>query len=302
MQTLLEPDDEVLIPAPDYPLWSAAVALNKGKAIYYHCRPQNEFMPDPEEIESLIGPRTRAIVLINPNNPTGAVYSKQLLQKLVEIAERHRIIIFSDEIYDQILYGDAIHTPTASLCSGTLCATFGGLSKVYRAAGYRTGWVYFSGDKREAGPYLKALELMASLRLCSNVPGQWAVQTALGGTQSIKQLTSKSGRLGTQRQMLIDSIEKSKYLSVVEPKGALYAFIGVNIKMFNDFNDRDFAMRLLEEKRVLVVPGSSFHVDYQNYFRATFLPDPAVIEDVFIRIESLLSQMARDTGKNKLVA
>lgn len=288
MEALLDPGDEVLLPAPDYPLWSAAVALTGAKPVYYACRPENEHCPDPEEMASLITPRTKAIVIINPNNPTGAVYPKALLERIVRIAEERRLVLFSDEIYDRIVYDGAKHTPVATLCEGTLCATFGGLSKVYRACGFRCGWVSFSGNKEHANEYLQAIELLASLRLCANVPGQHAVQTALGGVQSIDDLVAPDGRLGRQRQAAIEGVRKSKYLEMVTPKGALYGFVGVKKDKVPSFCDRTFAMHLLEEQRVLVVPGSSFHVDYDSHFRITFLPYEETMVTVFQRIEKLL--------------
>jgi alanine-synthesizing transaminase len=292
MEALLDPGDEVLLPAPDYPLWSAAVALASAKAVYYDCAPQNAFCPDPDQIASLITSRTKAIVIINPNNPTGAVYPREVLERIVRIAEERRLVVFSDEIYDRILYDGAAHVPLATLCEDTLCATFGGLSKVYRACGFRCGWVFFSGKKEHAGDYIQALELLASLRLCANIPGQWAVQTALGGVQSIYELTSPSGRLGRQRRAAIESIQKSKYLELVPPRGALYGFVGVRKDALPTFDDRTFAMQLLEEQRVLVVPGSSFHVDYHSHFRITFLPYEETMWSVFGRIEKLLDDWA----------
>lgn len=291
MEALLEPGDEVLLPAPDYPLWTAGVVISGGKPVYYPCRPEAEFVPDPEEVARLITPRCKALVLINPNNPTGAVYPRAVVEALVRIAEERRIAIFSDEIYDRVLYGDAVHTPIASLCEHTLCATFGGLSKVYRACGFRTGWVFFSGKRDHATEYLNCLEMLASLRLCASVPGQWAVQTALGGVQSIYDLTAPSGRLGRQRQALIDVIERSPYLDLVAPRGALYAFVRARTDVLPQFNDSDFAMRLLEEKHVLVVPGSSFNVDYTDHFRVTLLPDEETIHTVFSRMDALFAEL-----------
>src|SRR6476469_3856803 len=211
MEALLEPGDEVLVPAPDYPLWTAAVVITGGKPVYYPCRPEAGFIPDPEEVARLVTPRTKALVLINPNNPTGAVYPREVVAKLVRIAEEKKLVLLADEIYNRILYDGAEHVPVAKLCEGTLCATFGGLSKVYRACGFRTGWVFFSGKKEHAGEYLQCLELLASLRLCANVPGQWAVQTALGGVQSIYELTAPEGRLGRQRKALLDGVARSPY-------------------------------------------------------------------------------------------
>ena len=291
MEALLEPGDEVLLPAPDYPLWTAAIVISGGKPVYYPCRPDSQFVPDPEEVDRLIGPRCKALVLINPNNPTGAVYPREVVEGLVRVAEKHRIAIFSDEIYDRVLYDGAVHTPVASLCEDTLCATFGGLSKVYRACGFRTGWVFFSGRRDHAAEYLSCLEMLASLRLCSSVPGQWAVQTALGGVQSIYDLTAPTGRLGRQRQAIIDAVARSRFLALVPPRGSMYAFVRARTDVLPEFNDNTFAMRLLEEKHVLVVPGSSFNVDYTDHFRVTLLPDEETITTVFQRMESLLAEM-----------
>jgi alanine-synthesizing transaminase len=292
MEALLEPGDEVLLPAPDYPLWTAGVVICGGKPVYYPCRPEAEFVPDPDEVARLVGPRCKAIVLINPNNPTGAVYPRAVVEALVRIAEQRRIAIFSDEIYDRVLYDGAVHTPAASLCEDTLCATFGGLSKVYRACGFRTGWVFFSGRRDHAFEYLNTLEMLASLRLCSSVPGQWAVQTALGGVQSIYDLTAPAGRLGRQRQAIIAAVGRSRFLGLTPPRGSLYAFVRARTDVLPQFVDTDFAMRLLEEKHVLVVPGSSFNVDYTDHFRITLLPDEETILTVFQRMEALFEEMA----------
>ena len=225
LRGLLNPGDEVLIPSPDYPLWTAATVLNGGKAVYYPCPESEGFNPDPAAIEALITPRTRALVVINPNNPTGAVYSRERLTALARIAERHNLVVMSDEIYDQMLYDEAEFVPMATLCHETLCATFGGLSKVYRACGYRVGWVSFSGAVDRSEHYMSALDLLAALRLCSNVPGQWAVQTALGGFQSIGRLCSPGGRLYQSRQAIIKGVAASRFLHLVAPRGAMYAFI-----------------------------------------------------------------------------
>lgn len=290
MEALLSPGDEVLLPAPDYPLWTAAVVITGATPVYYACRPENGFVPDPDEVARLVTPRTKALVLINPNNPTGAVYPRAVVERLVRIAEDKGLVLFSDEIYDRITYDGAEHVPVATLCEHTLCATFGGLSKVYRACGLRTGWVFFSGRRSHATTYLQTIELLASLRLCSNVPGQWAVQTALGGVQSIHDLTAPTGRLGRQRAALIAGIERSKYLEVHAPKGALYAFVRAKRELVPDFDDMRFAMSLLEKKHVLVVPGSSFNVDYRDHFRVTFLPDEDTLEEVFGRMDALLDE------------
>lgn len=292
MRALLNPGDEVLVPSPDYPLWTASVVIHGAKAVHYPCSPSNQFQPDLEAIRGLITERTRAIVVINPNNPTGAVYSKELLTEIAALAAKHRLVVFADEIYDEMLYDGASYVPMASLARETLCATFSGLSKVYRACGLRVGWVSFSGEKAHAREYLKGIELLASLRLCSNVPGQWAVQTALGGYQSIFELTSPGGRLYESRAALLNSVAMSQTLSVVPPGGAMYAFVRVNTERLQNFDDQNFAMQLLEQKHVLIAPGSSFNVPYRDHFRTTFLPDSKQLMEVFGRIEELLQEMS----------
>ena len=292
LRALLSTDDEVLVPSPDYPLWTAAVNLNRGRAVHYPCRPEHGFEPDPQEIEALITSRTRAIVVINPNNPTGAVYSRATLEAIARIAEKHHLVVFCDEIYDQILYDNAEFVPMATLVHGTLCATLSGLSKVYRACGYRVGWVVFSGDVEPAREYLNGLDKLSSLRLCSNVPGQWAVQTALGGYQSIYELTRPGGRLYQSRQAILDGVANSKYLQVCAPRGAIYAFIGIKDGVLPDFADQQFAMDLLEHKHVLLAPGTSFNTPYKTHFRITNLPTPEVLGEVFRRMEELLDGYA----------
>ena len=288
LRALLNEGEEVLVPSPGYPLWTAAVTLNGGKAVDYPCPPEMSFQPDIERLRGLVTERTRAIVVINPNNPTGAVYSRETLEAIVAIAEEHGIAIFSDEIYDGMTYDDAEFIPMAPLVTATLCGTFAGLSKVYRACGFRVGWVSFSGANEAAADYFKALDLLASLRLCGNVPGQWGVQTALGGYQSLKELIRPGGRLYESRQAVLDNVAKSPYLDVVTPGGSMYAFIGVNKDKIAGFDDHDFALHLLETKHVLVAPGTSFNVAYNNYFRVTILPDAQVLEDVFERIHEAL--------------
>jgi len=291
LRALLNSGDEILIPSPDYPLWSASVALNHGTPVYYGCLPENNFQPDPDEILKLITPRTRGIVLINPNNPTGAVYGRELLEEIARIAEQNQMVVFADEIYDEMLYGDAEHIPMATLINETLCVSFNGLSKIYRACGYRVGWMAFSGDRENAKDYLHAVELLASLRLCANVPGQWAVQTALGGYQSIRELTSEGGRLFQARQAIIDGVNNSKFMSLCEPNGAMYAFPAIETSLFEAFDDQKFAMDLLEKKHVLIAPGSSFNVPYRNHFRLTTLPTTRQMQTVFERIEEVLETM-----------
>jgi len=292
LRALLNTGDEVLVPSPDYPLWTAAVNLNTGRAVHYPCRAERGFVPDPGEIEALITRRTRAIVVVNPNNPTGAVYPRATLEAIARLAEKHRLVVLSDEIYDQIVYDDAEFVPMATLVHGTLCCTMSGLSKVYRACGYRVGWAVFSGDIENAAEYLSGLELLSSLRLCSNVPGQWAVQTALGGHQSIRELTRPGGRLYESRRTILDGVARSKYLKLARPMGALYAFVEVRPDVLPEFDDQAFALDLLENKHVLVAPGVSFNVPYRNCFRITNLPEPRVLDTVFERIEELLEAHA----------
>ncbi len=296
LRALLSPGDEVLVPSPDYPLWTAAANLAGGKAVHYPCPEANGFMPDPEAVAQLVTAKTRALVIINPNNPTGAVYSREILTKLAEIAEKRGLVVFSDEIYDQITYDGAEFVPMATLARKTLCGTFGGLSKVYRACGWRVGWLSFSGPKDHARDYLQALDLLSALRLCSNVPGQWAVQTALGGYQSIYDLTKPGGRLYETRRALSAALKSSKYLDAVVPSGALYAFIRVKTEALGEagksFDDQKFALDLLEKQKVLVTPGQGFNVPYKDHFRVTLLPDDKTMAEVFRRIESLLDGYA----------
>ncbi len=289
LRALLNPGDEVLVPSPDYPLWTAAVTLNAGRAVHYPCTPEAAWQPDLDALRSLVTERTRAIVIINPNNPTGAVYSREVLQAMVSLAEEHGLVIFSDEIYDGMVYDDAEFVPIAPMVKDTLCGTFSGLSKVYRACGFRVGWVSFSGTNELAHDYLHGLDLLASLRLCSNVPGQWGVQTALGGYQSLKQLVRPGGRLYESRSAVLRGVEASAYLDVVAPGGSMYAFVAADTNKLPGFDDQAFAMELLETEHVLVAPGSSFNVDYTNCFRMTLLPQSKIIDDVFVRIERVLS-------------
>ena len=292
LRALLNEDDEVLVPSPDYPLWTAAVTLNRGRAVHYPCRPENGFVPDPEELASLVTPQTRAIVIINPNNPTGAVYPRDVLEAIARLAEEHRLVVFADEIYDQMTYDGAQFVPMATLVHDTLCATLSGLSKVYRACGYRVGWAAFSGRTQMAADYLHALELLASLRLCSNVTAQWAVQTALGGHQSVRELVGAGGRLHESRATILAAVQRSRFLTLAPPQGSMYAFVGVNPMVLPDFDDQQFALDLLEQKHVLVAPGVSFNVPYRNHFRITNLPDAATLREVFTRIEELLAAYA----------
>jgi len=260
--------------------------------VHYGCDAADGFLPDPARIEAQITERTRALVVINPNNPTGAVYDRPLLEAITRIAEENQLVVFADEIYDQMLYEGTEHVPLATLVDDTLCATFNGLSKIYRACGYRVGWVAFSGDREHAGDYLHAVELLASLRLCANVPGQWAVQTALGGYQSIRRLTEPGGQLYQSRQAVIEGCAASDYLHLQVPMGAMYAFPRVDTTRIPGFSDQAFALELLEKKHVLIAPGSSFNVPYRDHFRVTTLPDEREMAVVFERMESVLASMA----------
>ena len=305
LRALLNEDDEVLVPSPDYPLWTAAVTLNRGRAVHYPCRPENAFVPDPGELASLLTPRTRAIVVINPNNPTGAVYPRAVLEAIARLAEERRLVVFADEIYDQMTYDGAQFVPMATLVHDSLCATLSGLSKVYRACGYRVGWAVFSGRTQMAADYLHALELLASLRLCSNVTAQWAVQTALGGHQSVRELVGAGGRLYESRSAVLGAVQRSRFLTLAPPQGSMYAFVGVNPMILPDFDDQQFALDLLEQKHVLVAPGVSFNVPYRNHFRITNLPDAATLHEVFTRIEELLAAyaaLAREPSARESVA
>ena len=301
LRALLNPGDEVLIPSPDYPLWTAATVLNGGRAVYYPCPEELQFNPDVDAIEASINANTRAIVVINPNNPTGAVYTRENLERIARLCAMHDLVLFSDEIYDLMVYDDAEFIPMATLCKDTLCATFGGLSKVYRACGYRVGWVSFSGATERSESYLTALDMLAALRLCSNVPGQWAVQTALGGYQSIHKLCAPGGRLYESRQVVIDAMDQSRYMTLVPPQGSMYAFIGVDRRKIPHFDDEEFALDLLEQHRVLVAPGSSFNTPYRDHFRITTLPDEEQLRDVFERIESALTTFASQPKKLEVI-
>jgi len=292
LRALLNRGDEVLVPSPDYPLWSAAVVLNGGVPRYYDCLPDNHFTPDLAQIGELITPRTKAIVVINPNNPSGAVYDRGVLEQIASLAAERGLIVLADEIYDQMVYDDAEFVPFATLAGDGICLTYSGLSKVYRACGYRVGWCVFGGDLERARDYIHGMELLAALRLCSNVPGQWAVQTALGGFQSVGELVQPGGRLYQSRQCIIDRVSGSPYMTMVAPMGAMYAFIRLHDRFAGKLDDQQFALELLENKHVLVAPGSSFNTSYTDHFRITTLPDPDTLHIVFDRIDDILVQHA----------
>lgn len=284
MQALLNHGDEVLIPSPDYPLWTAAVSLSSGSPVHYRCDEQAGWFPDIDDIKSKITSKTRAIVLINPNNPTGAVYDKALLQDVVEVAREHGLVVFSDEIYDKILYDEAKHTSIASLADDVFFVTFGGLSKNYRVAGFRSGWLVVSGNKRLASDYIEGLNILSSMRMCANVPCQSAIQTALGGYQSIDDLVKENGRLRIQRDVTTDMLNGIDGISCVKPKGAMYCFARVDEKKFNIQNDEQMVLDLLSSEKILLVHGRAFNLTEGTYFRLVFLPHSDVLVPALHRI------------------
>ena len=290
LRALLNPGDEVLVPSPDYPLWSAATILNDGRPVFYRCDEANGFLPDPEQIESLVSPRTRAIVLINPNNPTGANYSRELLERIVAIAAKYHLLLMCDEIYDGILYDDEVFQPLAPLAGDLPCLSFGGLSKVHRACGWRVGWAVLSGDPLAIGDFHHAMDLLGALRLCANVPGQFAIEQALHGIDTITPLCQPGGRLYETRRVLIESCDASEHLQLVIPQGALYGFPAVVGDAARGFDDHAFALEMLETEDVLLVPGTSFNVPYRNHFRVTLLPEAPVLREVFVRIDRVLAR------------
>jgi len=292
LRALLDSGDEVLLPSPDYPLWSAATLLNGGRARYYACPAQRAHLPDPVEIEALITPRTRALVVINPNNPTGAVYPRALLEALARIAERHGLVLLSDEIYDGILFDGTEFVPLAQVAGEVPTLSFGGLSKMHRACGWRVGWVSLSGAANALADLERALDLLGALRLCANVTGQWAIEPALHGPDTMTPLIVPGGRLAEARRAVIEACAQSEFLDLVAPGGALYAFPAVRAGTLEGFDDETFALRLLEEEHILVVPGSGFNLAERNHFRVTLLPPPARLRDVFGRIEGCLQRAA----------
>jgi len=272
MQALLNNDDEILLPAPDYPLWTASVALSGGKPVHYLCDEQSDWYPDIDDMRRKITDKTRGIVLINPNNPTGAVYSKELLESVIKLAREHNLIIFSDEIYDKILYDGVTHTATASLADDLLFVTFGGLSKNYRIAGFRAGWMVLSGAKYNAVHYIEGLEMLASMRLCANVPCQHAIQTALGGYQSINELIVPGGRLYEQRNLAYEMLNAIPGISCKKPMGAMYLFPKMDHKKFAIKDDERMVLDLLRQEKILLVQGTAFNYPTPDHFRVVFLP------------------------------
>ena len=272
LQALLNNGDEVLIPAPDYPLWTAAVSLSGGQPRHYYCDESSDWLPDLDDIRGKITPNTRAIVIINPNNPTGALYPVELLQAILDLARRHQLIVYADEIYDKVLYDGVQHTSIASLADDVLCLTFNGLSKNYRACGYRAGWMIVSGEKSHAQDYIEGLTILASMRLCANVPAQHAIQTALGGYQSINDLVLPTGRLGKQRDLAFELLTEIPGVSCVKPQAALYLFPRLDPHMYPIADDQQFVLELLLEEKVLLVQGTGFNWPQPDHLRVVFLP------------------------------
>ena len=293
MQGLLDNGDEVLVPAPDYPLWTAGVSLAGGTPRHYLCDEGAGWLPDLDDLRSKITERTRALVVINPNNPTGAVYPDDLLRELVEIARQHQLIVFADEIYDKTLYDGVTHTAIASLAEDVLFVSFNGLSKNYRACGYRSGWMVISGDKRHAQDYIEGLVMLASMRLCANVPGQLAIQTALGGYQSIKDLVAPGGRLCRQRDLAHALLTQIPGVSCFKPKAALYMFPRLDSKRYPIADDQQFALEMLETEKVLVVQGSGFNWPHPDHFRLVFLPNSDDLTEAIGRIARFLDGYQR---------
>ena len=288
INALCNEGDEVLLPAPDYPLYTAAVALSGGRPVHYICDEQQDWYPDIADIRAKITPRTRAIVVINPNNPTGALYPESLLKEIIEVAREHQLIVMADEIYDKTLFDGHTHTSIASLADDVLFLTFNGLSKNYRSCGYRAGWMVVSGEKRHAKDYIEGLNMLASMRLCANTPGQLAIQTALGGYQSIKDLVQPGGRLCKQRDLAYDMLSQIPGVSVVKPKGALYMFPRLDPKMYPIADDQQFAYELLAEEKVLIVQGTGFNWPQPDHFRLVFLPNADDLTDAINRIARFL--------------
>lgn len=289
MQALLNEGDEILIPAPDYPLWTATATLAGGKAVHYICDEQAEWYPDINDIKNKITNRTKAIVIINPNNPTGALYPKEILEEIINVAREHRLIIFSDEIYDRLLFDNGKHISVASLAPDLFCVTFSGLSKSHMIAGFRIGWMILSGRKDLAKDYIEGINMLSNMRLCSNVPAQSIVQTALGGYQSVENYVMPGGRICEQRDYIYKALNDIPGVSAVKPKAAFYIFPKLDIKKFNIHNDEQFALDFLKEKKVLIVHGKGFNWAEPDHFRIVYLPQLSVLEESIGKLASFLS-------------
>ncbi len=293
---LLDDGDELLLPAPDYPLWTAVASLSGGKPVHYLCDESNGWIPDLDDIRAKISPRTKGIVVINPNNPTGAVYPDDVLRELVAIARDHGLVILADEVYDKVLYDDARHTALASLSTDVLTLTFNSLSKSYRACGYRVGWMVVSGDKRAARDYIDGLDMLANMRLCANVPGQWAIQTALGGYQSINDLVREGGRLRQQRDLAYELITAIPGVTCVKPQAALYMFPRLDPEIYPIKDDRQFFLELLEATHVMLVQGTGFNWPSPDHFRIVFLPHEPDLREAIGRVAKFLKTYRETHG------
>ena len=289
MQALLDNGDEILIPSPDYPLWTACATLAGGTPVHYVCDEQAEWYPDIDDIRSKVTPRTKAIVIINPNNPTGALYPRELLEEIVQVARENHLIIFSDEIYDRLVMDGEEHVSTASLAPDLFCVTFSGLSKSHMIAGYRIGWMVLSGNKRMAKDYIEGLNMLSNMRLCSNVPAQSIVQTALWGHQSVNDYIVPGGRIYEQREFIYNALNDIPGVSAVKPKAAFYIFPKIDAKKFNISNDEQFALDLLKEKRILIVQGSGFNWKEPDHFRVVYLPRIEVLKDAATKLADFLA-------------
>jgi alanine-synthesizing transaminase len=296
VNALLNQGDEVLVPSPDYPLWTAAVSLSGGTPVHYVCDEQVGWQPDIDDIKKKITPNTKAIVVINPNNPTGALYTDDVLKEIIEVARQHQLVIFADEIYDKVLYDGNKHTSMASLATDVLFITFNGLSKNYRACGYRSGWMIVSGEKKHAKDYIEGLNMLASMRLCANTPGQMAIQTALGGYQSIDDLVAPGGRLAIQRDLAHQMLTDIPGVTCVKPKSALYMFPRLDPKIYPIQNDQQFAYDLLAEEKVLIVQGTGFNCLTPDHFRVVFLPNPHDLAEAMTRIANFLARYRKRHG------
>jgi alanine-synthesizing transaminase len=299
---LLDDGDELLLPAPDYPLWTAAASLSGGTPVHYMCDESNGWMPDINDIRAKITPKTKGIVVINPNNPTGALYSKELLLQIVGLAREHGLVIYADEVYDKVLYDDVVHTPIASLSTDVLTLTFNSLSKSYRSCGYRAGWMVLSGDKRPATDFIEGLNMLSNMRLCANVPGQWAVQTALGGYQSIKELVGEGGRLRKQRDLAYELITLIPGVSCVRPQAALYMFPRLDPKVYPIADDQRFFLDMLEETKVMLVQGTGFNWPEPDHFRIVFLPHEDDLREAIGRVAKFLEGARKRFGTDALVS
>jgi alanine-synthesizing transaminase len=299
---LLDNGDELLLPSPDYPLWTAAASLSGGTPVHYRCDESNGWMPDLADIRAKVTPRTKGIVVINPNNPTGALYADELLKGIVAIAREHGLVIFADEVYDKVLYDGAKHTPLGSLSQDVLTLTFNSLSKSYRSCGYRAGWMVISGDKKRARDYIEGLNMLSNMRLCANVPGQWAIQTALGGHQSINELVGEGGRLRKQRDLAYQLITAIPGVSCVKPRAALYMFPKLDPQIYPVQDDQDFFLQLLEETKVMLVQGTGFNWPDPDHFRIVFLPHEDDLREAIARVARFLEGARQRFATQTLVA